>query len=225
MTAIVIATKNGRCLPVLAMSITYYVPQEIPIYVAGSDVVFPRHRTINLPNEYGNFGDSYNYVCFEAFKEHEDIIVANDDIVLRPDTWQLLMEDINGLVGTRDNTGWVASRSDMVRGKQNIRSGDVLSGLKYSSENQLIETQVIAPIFSWIQKEKWIDFPPINWYGDDIQCFDMVQKGYKHYVSRSYVHHVGHQTVGDNHVQCHKDAEPWIKKNRPELWKRWFTKD
>jgi hypothetical protein len=37
---------------------------------------------------------------------------------------------------------------------------------------------VIAPIFAWIESnECWINFPPINWYSDDIQCYDLQETG------------------------------------------------
>jgi hypothetical protein len=37
MKAIVIATKTGRCLPVLLESINQYVPDDVTIYLSGYD--------------------------------------------------------------------------------------------------------------------------------------------------------------------------------------------
>jgi hypothetical protein len=47
----------------------------------------------------------------------------------------------------------------------------------------IVEVDVIAPICAWIESKNWVDFPPINWYSDDIQCIDMQKKGLKHYIS------------------------------------------
>ena len=66
MKAIAIATTKGACLPVLAASITFYVPQDVTVFLAGSEIILPRHRTINLPNDADNFGDAYNAVVHWA---------------------------------------------------------------------------------------------------------------------------------------------------------------
>lgn len=95
---------------------------------------------------------------------------------------------------------------------------------KFPIENQIIETDVIAPICAYIHKDSWIDFPPVNWYSDDIQCLDMQVKGMKHFVSRAYVHHVGSQTCGKDAMKCINDAKPWIVENRPDLADLWFKK-
>lgn len=225
MTAIVICTNNSGCLPVLLTSITCYVPEYIPVYLSGSGIVLPRHRTINSDNTATNFGDAFNAVCNEAFKEHEDLVVCNDDIVFMPSTWQRLMEDVAFLQQNTEKVGWVAGRSDYARGVQNVRTrqeGDRLIGLRWESEQKIIQTDIIAPFFGWVSREAWVDFPPLNWYSDDVQCIDMSLKGYKHYVSRSYVHHAGSQTFGNDFKKCIEEAKPWIEQNRPELAKVWF---
>jgi hypothetical protein len=51
---------------------------------------------------------------------------------------------------------------------------------------------------------------------------DLVRKGYGHYVSASYVHHIGSNTIGFNAKQLHEDALPWLKENRPEYASAWF---
>ena len=62
MKAIAIATVDGKCLMTLAASIISYVPEDVTVFLAGSQIILPRHRTINLPNEAKNFGDAYNFV-------------------------------------------------------------------------------------------------------------------------------------------------------------------
>ena len=223
MSAIVIATKNAKCLPVLAASITMYLPEFFVVYLSGSGMVFPKHRTINLENTADNFGDAYNQVALQAFEDgHEDILVCNDDVVLTPYTWPVMVEDLK--IIPEKNRCWVAARSDYARDAQNIRfrhKGDK-GGLKHFSENQIIKVDVIAPIFAHITKNAWINFPPLNWFSDDIQCLDMQAGGGKHYISRAYVHHVGSQTCGPDFRKCVEDAKPWIQQNRPELAELWF---
>ena len=75
MKAIAIATTKGACLPVLAASITFYVPQDVTVFLAGSEIILPRHSTINLPNDADNFGDAYNAVVKRAFEELLLVIV------------------------------------------------------------------------------------------------------------------------------------------------------
>ena len=224
MKAIAIATVHGNCLPVLAASITFYVPQDVVVFISGSEIMLPRHRTINMPNEAKNFGDAYNAIVKVAFGYgFDEIVVMNDDIVLTPYTWQQLSEDVELIRRQIDPIGWVASRSDYVRGQQNIRIGQGnMEWFKYPIENQIVETDIIAPICGYISRDAWIDFPPINWYSDDIQCLDMQKKGLRHFVSRSYVHHVGSQTCGRDAAKCINDAKPWIQQNRPELAELWF---
>ncbi len=217
---IVIATKTAKCLPVLLASIDQYVPLDVTVFVSGSDLRLPRHRTINMRNEGNNFGDSYNKVVKAAFAMFDDVIVANDDIVLTPTSYSLLMEDVELLPG---DTGWVSAKSDYVRGLQNIREFKQREGIRYMEEGKIIPTEIISPLFAYIHKDKWVDYKPINWYSDDIQCLEIKANGYQNYVSRSYVHHVGSQTIGMDHTKNHLEAEAWIKENMPELHQKWFT--
>jgi hypothetical protein len=225
MKAIAIATTEGKCLPVLAASVTFYVPQDVTVFLAGSDIIFPRHRTVNLPNDATNFGDAYNAVVKRAFEEVDEVVVCNDDIVFNPITWKLLGEDVAFLRDKSIPLGWASARSDYARGLQNIRLGQgKMEWFRYETENLINITDVIAPICSYISKEAWVDFPPINWYSDDVQCLDIQKKGFQHAISRAYVHHVGSQTCGFNAKELIQSAQPWIKANRPELYDLWFRK-
>jgi hypothetical protein len=225
MKAIAIATTEGKCLPVLAASVTFYVPQDVTVFLAGSDIIFPRHRTVNLPNDATNFGDAYNAVVKRAFEEVDEVVVCNDDIVFNPTTWKLLGEDVAFLRDKSIPLGWASARSDYARGLQNIRLGQgKMEWFKYETENLINITDVIAPICSYISKEAWVDFPPLTWYSDDVQCLDIQKKGFQHAISRAYVHHVGSQTCGFNAKELIQSAQPWIKANRPELYDLWFRK-
>lgn len=223
MKAIVISTVDGKCLPVLAASITFYVSQDITVFLLGSQILLPRHRTINLDNVQTNFGDAYNAVIKRAFEEFDEVLVCNDDIVFTPHTYETLSQDISIIRRQVDKVGWVSCRSDYARGYQNIRVGNgSMNFFKFESEETIIETDIIAPICAYISKDAWVDFPSINWYSDDIQCLDIAAKGYRHFVSRAYVHHVGSQTCGKDAQKCINDARPWIEMNRPEMAQRFF---
>jgi hypothetical protein len=216
---IAIATKTAKCLPVLLSSIDQYVPKDVTVFISGSDLRLPRHRTINIENTGNNFGDSYNQVVHCAYSMFDDVIVANDDIVLTPTSYGLLMEDVELLPG---DTGWVSAKSDYVRGYQNIREFKERNGIRYVEEGKIIPTDIISPLFGYIHKDKWVDYKPINWYSDDIQCLQIKANGYKNYVSRSYIHHVGSQTVGMDHQKNDQEAKDWIKINMPELYDQWL---
>jgi len=219
--AIVIATKTAKCLPVLLASIDEYVPEEVTVIISGSDLECSRHNTINLPNNGTNYGDSYNDVVRYAFDMFPEIIVANDDIVLTPSSFDLLIDD--KVLLKNHNLGWLCSRADYVRGLQNIRdAGETRNGIKFVEENQVIQSDILSPLFGMISREAWVDYMPINWYSDDIQCLQISANGYKNYISRSYVHHVGSQTIGMDHNKNDQEAKVWLKNNIPELHQIWF---
>ena len=206
MQAIVIATVNSPSIYVLLESIFRYAP-DIPIYLSGNNLglwgeLRDKGNIIFRPNSATNFGDAYNAIIDYAFTRHDDsLIVCNDDVVFTPDTYKLLKADYEFLTVDREfNVGWLGCRSDYVMGNQNIRSmseDDRMVNLKWESENQIAATSVIAPICAVVTKDAWIraKFPSINWFSDNIICMDMSKAGFKHFVSRSYVHHAGSQTV------------------------------
>ena len=204
--AIIVCTVNGACLEVMKASLRAYVPHEVEKHI---------HLKVGT-----NFGDAYNFAAREAFKRHDEILVCNDDIVFTPTTWAVLLEDVAHLRQAVPDLGYVATRSDYARGEQNVRSGrGRIDFLRYESERQIVEAPVIAPICAWIHRDAWVDFPPINWFSDDVQCLDMKRR---HFISRAYVHHVGSQTCGQDARRCYKDAEPWLRENRPELHARFY---
>ena len=151
MKAIIIATVTGKCLVTLAASVTAYVPTDVAVFLSGSKMIFPRHRTITSDNTATNFGDAYNALAKQAFEEFDEVVVCNDDIVFTPTTWQALTEDVSRLRSENIPLGWVACRSDYARGYQNIRIGKgPMSWFRYETENSIIETDVIAPICAYI---------------------------------------------------------------------------
>jgi hypothetical protein len=233
--AIVIATVNSPSIYVLLESILRYVPKDIRIYLSGNNLglwgeVRDKGNIIFRPNTATNFGDAYNEIIDYAFTRHDDsLIVCNDDVVFTPTTYEMLKKDYEFLTVDREfNVGWLGCRSDYVLRSQNIRfpeQNDSVAGLKYGSEEKIKETEVIAPICAVVTKDAWLraKFPSINWFSDNIICMDMSKAGFKHFVSRAYVHHAGSQTVGMDYEKCLEEPKSWLKANRPDMYNLFYA--
>jgi hypothetical protein len=194
-------------------SINAYVPNDVVVYLAGDERWGIGRHIRCFPNTATNYGDAYNAIVHEAFKYHDEIIVANDDIVLTPNAYGQLSHDVFILKQNTTKLGWVVARSDYVRPMQ----------LTHQMQNTAIyKCDQVSPLFGYVSKEAWVDYPPINWYSDDVQCLEMLTNGYQHFISNAYVHHAGSQTIGMNNNKNHLEAEPWIKANKPDLHKVWY---
>lgn len=197
-----VGSKINSCLQVMIASIKAHAP-EVPCF-------------FNHQSEPSNFGDAYNHVLSLAFKDHDEVIVANDDVVITPNSVKLLLEDVGSLKCVHgDKLGFVSSICDNARDSQNIR---------YESGVAPKKRDAISPIFAWMSKQAFMaaQFPPINWYSDDVICEDLNRFGFQHYISRSYVHHVGSQTVGHDYAKLNAEALPWLRANRPEYVVKWW---
>ena len=232
MTPILICTKGSPALRVLLASINAYLPREVPVYVLGSlDVVKDQDRVKWVgENGYGSFGDSYNFGMAHVFMDgHETVILANDDVVLDPNTYWLLTHDRVILKQQGQKVGFVSARSNMASLPQNVRhkqESDQWTGMRWSSEDQIAQVEWTAPLFASVDKEGWPGFPPINFFSDNVACADLAETGHKHFLSRAYVHHVGSSTIGRGQGTDSKnymEAEDWLKLNRPLLHKRYFS--
>lgn len=234
MQAIVICSTGNKGLYVLLESIRQYAP-ELAVYVSGRSLDMYDAVKARLPNAVWteniskNFGDAYNNAITHAFwhGNFDSVIIANDDVVLTPDTIRLINADISLIKANGFKYGFIGARSDYVLHDQNIRfqvEQDYIDGVKYASESSIKQTNVIAPIFASVSKEAWnkAKFPSINWYSDNIICEDMTNLGYKHFVSRAYVHHAGSQTIGHDFMKCHEESREWIKTNRPDMYDEFY---
>jgi len=228
MQAIVICHVSNPGISVLLESIKVYAPTT-PVYVYSVDIArgerFRRilPNVIVRPNTGRNFGDSYNEAISDVFGRIavDSLIVANDDVVLNPQTIELLGEDKRILEENGQKIGFLGARSDYVLPDQNIRfEGGGRDGVRWSHEGFIKETPVIAPIFATITREAWdtAKFPSTNWYSDNIICHDLNVAGYQHFVSRAYVHHAGSQTIGVDFKKSHEEPRAWIMKNRPDMY-------
>jgi hypothetical protein len=225
---IAISTVHGKNLAVMLASIREYCP-EIPVYLRGPASVLDRFDAdVKMIGSPRNFGEDYNDIINCALKDFDSVVVANDDIVLTPSSYKVLLEDVEILNDMKLNPGWVASRCDWARPVQNIRwnpEGEAFDMCRFTSESKIRQSDVISPIFAWICADAFTKcpFPPLNWYSDDVQCNDLREVGYENFVSASYVHHVGSQTVGVDANALTHQAMPWLMKNRPQYAKRWFN--
>jgi hypothetical protein len=230
MQAIVICTVNNPGITVLLESIRCY-GDKLPVYLCSNNLgLWARAREItdNLiyrPNPATNFGDAYNAAVDYAFEhgKFDSLILANDDVVLNPNTLSLMREDTEVLRERGFKVGFLGARSDYVLPDQNIRfpvDGDRRSSLAWESEQQIKVAPVIAPIWASISREAWnvAKFPSTNWYSDNIICHDLNVAGYQHFVSRAYVHHAGSQTIGVDFKKSHEEPRAWIMENRPDMY-------
>jgi hypothetical protein len=225
--SIAVASVTGRCLPVMLASCREYAP-KVPVYLR-TPIDKPRQDVyVQLRGAARSFGEDYNEVIDAAFADGcEAVVVANDDVVLTPTSLELLLEDYQLLREYEGDIGWVCSRCDAARPMQNIRSNPLNQQMKYfryPSELHILQMDVISPIFGVISREAWskAKFPPLNWYSDDVHCNDLSKAGFKHFLSRSYVHHVGSDTTGMDGKALTLASVPWIRANRPEYANSWF---
>lgn len=217
MPPIVVRSVTGRSLPVLEASVKTYCPD-----VEFISAIVPRTT----------FGESYNKAMREAFKDHDEIIICGDDVVLTPTSYKYLMEDVAELKAIHgDKLGIVGAHTDSAAWRQNIRyqNGEQYELDRYYGkwtwETIYRESDIVAPIFCWVPKKAFADvqFPHTNWFSDDIMCLDLCSLGYKNFISKSYVHHVGAQTVGQNFGELNQEALDWMVANRMDCAKKWFS--
>ena len=214
---ILICSVGSPSLEIALSSISLYA-KEAPVYLSSrSETMDPRVFRWIL-NSQGNFGDAYNKIMDDAFQYHDGVIIANDDICLTPDSYRLLLEDIKHLEDFK--IGVVGARSDYVLEPQNIRfESGPRNGLKWAQEQSIKEVAVIAPIFAYVTKAAFqaVRFPPLNWFSDNVFCHTLTILDFRHFVSRSYVHHAGSQTVGRNDQKNLMEASRWLWKNEPGI--------
>ena len=62
-------------------------------------------------------------------------------------------------------------------------------------------------------------FPNTNWFADDLCSWDLARLGYRHYVSRAYVHHVGQRATseGSSSQRLYDEGIAWLRANRPDF--------
>jgi GT2 family glycosyltransferase len=212
---IIAATRGSKSLDVFLSSLRAYAPEHEPCVYS---------------NDKGNFGDAYNEAMDLHFGNEEAVVIANDDVVITPTTMPLLLEDVAALrPSAGDKLGLVTARSDFARPWQNVRyprdAQDRLSCGRWTFEDLVRETHWLSPIFTWVSRAAFESarLPPLNWHSDDVWCADLRKAGFRFFISRSYVHHVGSMTVGRDEAALVAAALPWLRKHRPEYLREWGT--
>jgi hypothetical protein len=200
MLPIIVCCNTDKHLNVLEASIKSYAPET---------------QLLRYFSTGASFGESFNAALDEAFLSFDEVIIANDDIVLTPNTMPEFMEDVKGLKHWHgDKLGLVATYSNEVRHVQNIRY----------NERIMRNLECVSPIFGYMSKAAYqvAPFPPLNWYSDDVVCEDLIAAGFYNYVSKAYVHHVGSATIGHDYSHLIEASKPWIMENRPQYYSKWF---
>ena len=199
------------------VSIEEYVPVGVDVYLFQKKSRMFNSEKGRLILHYGNhggtFGESYNTAVDTTFSDgYDSVVIANDDVVLTPTTWKLMMEDVKDLKNNK--IGWLGIRSDFARKQQNYA---IMQSDKYAP------TDIISPYLGWISREAWEygRFPPINYWSDDISSIQLAEAGYQNYVSSGYAHHVGAQTCKENAEKHIQESISWIKQNRHDLYNLW----
>jgi hypothetical protein len=169
------------------------------------------------------FGKVYSEMHEDAFAlGFEYVIHCNDDVVLRPDTIDKLFHDAAYLNDAGIKWGWLAARTDWVRhSAQNIRfpyGNTSLDAIGYPEESLIVEVSSVSPIFAITKAVDFLPYAPINWFSDDEQCYRMTQAGYRHFVSRAYVHHVGSQTMTPDTYAAEQAASiEYLRQHNPQF--------
>lgn len=164
--------------------------------------------------------DALEYV----FQMYDEVIISNDDVVITPTSIPKLLEDVRKLKeGIPENQlGFVQALVDNGRYSHNIRfkffEDETPVNCRWPSEDLIKCVPVVAPIFAYMSKTAFYSahFSPIDWYSDDVICEDLIRKGFKHFISTSYVHHIGSSTIGTDYDVLRNKAMIWINENRPE---------
>lgn len=188
----------------------------------------PRSRVLHRPS-----GMTSSRATFWAFDQTDatDFVLLSDDVVLAPDSLRLLFEDAKTLCERGHRIGVLACRSNVAPGPQNVRSangGTLRGGLaRYDSEDTVFQARRVSPFCAFTTRTacQAITVPDVEWYNDDIGCYDLMRAGYTNWVSRSYVHHVGmRSSIGPDSDrlavmrQMNDESLAWIRANRPDFW-------
>ena len=214
--------KEPSVIPILVCTVG---SKSLPVFEASCHAYAPQHQLIVAQGSEGSFGADYNKAREEAFKHYDEVIIANDDVALNPWTIETLLADVEKLrPEVKEKLGVVSVLSDYVRWQQNVRykfrEDDQLVNGKWQTERVIRCVDFLSPILAWVPKQAFeaAQFPPINLWSDDVWLKDLTAKGFMHFVSTAYVHHVGQQSIGFNDEKLYNDAKPWMIANRPEYF-------
>lgn len=211
---VVVCTVDGPDVNLCVASLAYYAP-EYPVLIAyrGDPPDLPvTPDTVTLveqPPGTDTYGAAQNFAI-----EHVDgpaFVLLNDDTVLMPWTLQMLTVDAMN-VGER--LGMIGARSNYVSGDQHILR---------NPHGHRCPTQRISPVCALVVREAFEaagGFEPCTWFSDDVLSYDMRAHGYRMWVSRAYVHHIGQRSSGGiseaNNRKLYLEGARWVLQHRPD---------
>lgn len=217
-------------LRVALASVRAYAP-DVDVVVGWNGLEEPRHlpdnprvRLLRQPPGITTGSEAWNWCATQT--DADELLILGDDCVLHPDTVRLLVEDARALEAAfPGRIGFVGCRSNYVKGPQNVRmanGADRLAAIAYDTEQRLVEVDMVVPVAAWIRHDVFDlvgGFPPTNWFADDVCCFDLVKLGFRHFVSRAYVHHVGERATGQGKSPASllEEGLAWLQANRPDF--------
>jgi hypothetical protein len=217
-------------LRVALASIAAYAP-DVDVVVGWSGLQEPRDlppnprvRLLEQAPGITTGSEAWNWCATQT--DAEELLILGDDCVLHPDSLRLLLEDVRVVKdsGQGLQVGMVGARSNYVKGPQNVRSanGGGINGFGYDTEQRIFALDMVVPVAAWVEHAVFDSvggFPPTNWFADDVICWDLAQAGYTHFVSRSYVHHVGQRGTGQgkSSQQLLEEGIAWLRAHRPDF--------
>lgn len=183
----------------------------------------PCVRLVRQPPGITTGSEAWNWCATQTGAD--ELLILGDDCVLHPDTLRLLLQDVATVhQAFPGQVGFVGCRSNYVKGPQNIRMANNAQrlGMAYDSEERILQVDMVVPVAAWIRHAVFDlvgGFPPTNWFADDVCCWDLDNRGYRHFVSRSYVHHVGERATGQGKSPqvLLDEGLAWLKAHRPDF--------
>jgi hypothetical protein len=188
----------------------------------------PQCRVIERPKGLKS-GTGCLWACQQTTAD--ELLVVSDDVVLHPTTVTKLLEDVALITSSGYQIGMLACRSNFAPNMQNIRAanGGAWGGgaYGYDTENTVFRSERVSPFCAYLSRQASdiCGAVDLEWYSDDIACFDLVNAGFTNWISRSYVHHVGmRSSIGatDNAPEVmdrmRDESLAWIRVNRPDFW-------
>lgn len=169
----------------------------------------PADVLVEQPADALSFGAAYQFAAKLAGAEYgaDVLLVCNDDVVCCPDSYDDLLADYKHAADLGP-VGFVAACSNYARPQQQTVRPLPVACVAY----------VVSPFFALVETdalpERW---PDCNWYSDDVMCADMADAGRTHWVSRSYVHHIGERSTGSDHAELDRAGRAWVAEHRPDL--------
>jgi hypothetical protein len=183
----------------------------------------PRCRVLRRPD---GLTSPQAHAWAVAQTDAQDFIGVSDDVVLHPDSVATLLEDVALIRSRGYDPGFVACRSNFAPGPQNVRSanGGTWAGsvMGYSSEATILLADRVSPFCAYISRRATdvVGDVGVEWFSDDLACFDLARQGFTNWVSRAYVHHVGMRSSADGldaGERLNREAQDWLALNRPDF--------